>query len=133
MRDKIVFFILGAILATTAYFAGDMRLSADNPQDEFKVIPKLLVKELLAESIQVGYKDTYQIRMGFDKDSAKIGLLPSNGKQLIGIFVTKETGDDAAFIGIGNDMGKFRFMNASGVDTFGEPPEGFYHEQQNTQ
>ena len=118
MRDKIVFFILGAILATTAYFAGDMRLSADNQQGEFKVIPKLLVKELLAESIQVGYKNTHQIRMSFDNDSARIGLLPSNGKQLIGIFVTKETGDDAAFIGIGNDRGKVRVMNASGVDAF---------------
>ena len=51
MRDKIVFFILGAILATTAYFAGDMRLSADNQQGEFKVIPKLIVQELQAESI----------------------------------------------------------------------------------
>ena len=125
MRDKIVFFILGAILATTAYLAGDMRLSADNQQGEFKVIPKLLVGELLvqelqADFIQVGYKDTHQIRMSFDNDSAKIGLLASNGKQLIGIFVTKETGDDAAFIAIGNDMGKVRIMNASGVDAFGE-------------
>ena len=118
MRDKIVFFILGAILATTAYFAGGMRLSADNQQDELEVIPKLLVKELLAESIQVGFKDTHQIQMGFDNDSARIRLSASNGKQLIGISVTKENGDDAAFIAIGNDMGKVRFMTPSGVDTF---------------
>ena len=56
--------------------------------------------------------------MGFDNDSARIDLSASNGKQLIGIFVTKETGDDAAFITIGNDMGKVRFMTPSGVDTF---------------
>ena len=30
MRDKIVFFILGALLATLAYFAGDIQLSAQN-------------------------------------------------------------------------------------------------------
>ena len=123
MRDKIVFFILGAILATTAYFAGDIRLSADNQQGEIKVIPKLivrelLVQELLAGSIQVGFKDTHQIQMGFDNDSARIRLSASNGKQLIGISVTKENGDDAAFIAIGNDMGKVRFMTPSGVDTF---------------
>ena len=123
MRDKIVFFILGAILATTAYFVGDMRLSADNQQGEFKVIPKLLVKELLAESIQVGYKDTHQIRMGFDDDGASIILSASSKKQSIGIFVTKEEiGDDGAFISIVDAKGKFRLIGSSRVDAFGVVP-----------
>ena len=43
MTDKVVFFILGALLATLAYFAGDMHLSAEN---ELEVIPKLLVKKI---------------------------------------------------------------------------------------
>ena len=72
MRDRVVFFILGALLATLAYFAGDMHLSADN---ELEVIPNLLVKKLVAESIEVGFSDTYRIRMVAGDDSATIGLL----------------------------------------------------------
>ena len=48
MRDRVVFFILGALLATLAYFAGDMHLSADNFEvGEHQVIPNLLVKNWL--------------------------------------------------------------------------------------
>ena len=47
MRDRIVFFVLGALLATIAYFAGDMNnLSA---QGEVTHIEKLSVGELTVD------------------------------------------------------------------------------------
>ena len=117
MRDRVVFFILGALLATLAYFAGDMHLSADN---ELEVIPNLLVKKLVAESIEVGFSDTYRIRMVAGDDSAGIGLLSPNGKQHIALIVNKETGEDGAFITIGDDTGKIRFMDTSSVNRFNQ-------------
>ena len=50
MRDRIVFFVMGALLATLAYFAGDMsEIEADNEVHE-----KLIVKQLyVTDSITV--------------------------------------------------------------------------------
>ena len=120
MRDKVVFFILGALLATLAYFVGDINLSADNELDNLEVIPKLLVKNLAAESIQVGFSDTYRIHMAANHDEATIGLLSPNGKQEIALWVLKETEGEAgeAFIAIRDDTDKIRIMNTSSVDIF---------------
>jgi hypothetical protein len=97
MRDRVLFFILGALLATFAYLAGDMHLSAHNFEvDGLELIPKLLVKELIAESIEIGFSDTYHIRMGFDDDLARIDLLSPNEEQRIALIVTEETGEDGA-------------------------------------
>lgn len=44
MRDRIIFFVLGALLATLAYFAGDIQLSSHDTEIEgYRIIPKLLV------------------------------------------------------------------------------------------
>jgi hypothetical protein len=42
MRDKVVFFILGALLATIAYFAGDMNKAG--ARDHFQEFEDVLVK-----------------------------------------------------------------------------------------
>ena len=127
MKDKVVFFILGALLATLAYFVGDINLSADNELDGLEVIPKLLVKNLQAESILVGFSDTYRIRIAANHESATIGFLSTNGKQEIALWVLKETEGEAgeAFIAIGDATGKFRIMNTSSVDIFHQDtPDG---------
>ena len=111
MKDKVVFFILGALLATLAYFAGDRHLSADN---DLNVIPNLLVKELVAESIQVGFSDTYSIRMTADDNSAEVSL-SNSGKKFISLILSKEAG---AFIAIRDDNGKIRIMDTSSVNRF---------------
>ena len=120
MRDRVVFFILGALLATFAYFVGEMNLSAHNFEvGEHQVIPNLIVGKLLVnESIQVGGEDSNRIRMGFDDDLVRIDLLSANGKKHIALIVTKETGEDGAFIAIGDDTGIIRFMDTSSVNRF---------------
>ena len=118
MRDRVVFFTLGALLATLAYFAGDIHLSAEN---ELEVISKLFVKELIAESIVVGYSDTHRIRMEANHEAATIGLLSSNGTQRIALWVLKEPGEDGTFIAIRDDTGKTRVMDTSSVNRFTSP------------
>ena len=119
MRDKVVFFILGALLATLAYFVGDINLSAHNTEVEgLQIIPKLLVKEIQAESIMVGFSDTYRIRMEANHKAATIGLLSPNGTQRIALWVLKEPGEDGTFIAIRDDTGKTRIMDTRSVEIF---------------
>ena len=121
MKDKIVFFILGALLATLAYFVGDLNLSAHNPEiGEVQIIPELLVKELWAESIKVGFSDTHRIHLWVNEDLAKIDVFSDDQKKRVALIVTKETGIDGAFIAIRDDTGKTRALNADGIDRFRE-------------
>ena len=119
MRDRVVFFILGALLATLAYFSGDMHLSAHNTEvGGLEIIPKLLVRTLQAEFIEVGFSDTHRIRMWVDDDVAKILLLSENEENQVSLIVSKETGEDGAFIGIRDDSGRTRVLTSDGVDRF---------------
>lgn len=56
MRDKVLFFILGAVLATIAYFIGSMNRSGSN--DEVTTFEKLHIEKSLTvgDSIIVGFK-----------------------------------------------------------------------------
>ena len=122
MRDRIIFFVLGALLATFAYFAGDMQLSAQNAEiGEIKVIPKLLVRELMAESITVGYFDTYQIRMKANRNEANIHLLDPNRRTRIALDILKTEGQGEALIAISDGTGKILMMGANGVNRFAKP------------
>lgn len=145
MRDRIVFFILGALLATLAYFAGDMQLSAHNTQVEgLHIIPKLLVEEIMvSKSINVGFADNYRIHMTAnhegtsirffhpngkekivlalespptDPEAAYLSIASPNGKQAIGLFTDNDTEADMPFIVIVDDTGKARFMDTSSVN-----------------
>ena len=72
MREKIVFFILGAVLATLAYFAGDMNdISA---LEEPAVLDKLTVDTLVAKKIIIN-------KEGPDKSS--IGMFIMDNKPYI--------------------------------------------------
>lgn len=73
MRDKIVFFILGALLATLAYFAGDLEpLTAE---DKFIELEKLRVNSLMVkDSILVGDIGKKFILMRCDNEFAQIDL-----------------------------------------------------------
>ena len=121
MRDRIIFFVLGALLATLAYFAGDMQLSAHNTEIKgMQIIDKLLVREIQAKSILVGYSDTYQIRIDANHKGAILSLLSPNKTQDIILVVSKETGV-GTFISIRDDTGKTRFMDTSSVNRFANP------------
>ena len=122
MRDRIVFFILGALLATLAYFAGDMQLSAHNPEmkeNGRQLIGKLFVDDLMVEglfaqkimteSIVVGYKDGYRIRMEANPIGASIRFFHPNGKQNISLALgqlPQITGPEAAYLYIYSPNGK---------------------------
>ena len=146
MRDRIIFFVLGALLATLAYFAGDMQLSAHNTEIEGKqIIPKLFVEEIqVLSDLIVGGSGRYSIRMNadhekaifmirdpdtprrsirmvVDHEGAAIDLLSPNGKRFIGLFVAKEAGEDGTFIAIGDGTRKIRLMDASSVNRFINP------------
>lgn len=120
MRDRIVFFILGALLATLAYFAGDMQLSAHNTEtDERELISKLfvedlmvkqlLVQEIVATSIRVGHKGDYRIRMEANGVEGSICLFHPNGEKNISLTLGRLphiTGPEAAYLSIFSPNGK---------------------------
>ena len=127
MRDRIIFFVLGALLATLAYFAGDMQLSAHNVEKEgMQFISSLLTegiltKQIVAESIVVGFKGDYRIRMEANHEAATIQLFSPDETRGITLWITKESGVDGAFITIGDDTGKVRVMDTSSVNRFINP------------
>ncbi len=112
MRDKIIFFILGALLATLAYSAGGIQLSAD---DDITLFEKLLVKDLLiTDSLQIGVKDSnLRILIRKTEDYAAIILQNQENDERITLNVSKDTGP---FIGIRNKHKKTRFMDANSVN-----------------
>lgn len=74
MRDRIVFFILGAVLATIAYLVGDLEtLTAEDKVTELDTlrVNRLLVKD----GITVGGIGKKSIVILVDDESAKISLL----------------------------------------------------------
>lgn len=74
MRDKIVFFVLGAILATIAYTIGD--LETLTAEDQITELDQLRVNELVVkESIVVGDVGTKPILITSTNELAKIVLL----------------------------------------------------------
>ena len=80
MKDRIVFFILGALLATFAYFAGNMnKLDADI--DKKGVYDFLSVSHLEIDSMQVADNVT------ITKSGIIIGDAETNSKSMIRIFV----------------------------------------------
>ena len=73
MRDKVMFFLLGAVLATTAYFLGD--LETLTAEDEYREIDVLRVNRLLVEhSIAVGDIGKSVIVIMADNERAEISL-----------------------------------------------------------
>jgi hypothetical protein len=75
---------------------------------------------VVADDIQVGMNDNYRIRMGAGDDMVRIDWLSPNKDKHIAILVTKGTAVDGAFIAIGDDTGKNRFLHADGVDRFNQ-------------
>ena len=85
MRDKVMFFFLGAVVATIAYFIGD--LETLTAEDEFHEIDVLSVNRLFVEhSIAVGDKGKSAIVIMADNERAEIsmfGELPENRDDVI--------------------------------------------------
>ena len=74
MRDKIVFFVLGAILATIAYLVGS--LETLTAKDQITELDQLRVNKLVVkESIVVGDVGTKPILITSTNELAKIVLL----------------------------------------------------------
>ena len=125
MRDRILFFVLGALLATFAYFAGDMQLSAHNTEiGETQIIPELLVEELVVtKRVMVGFSDTYNIHITAHDKAAVITLgYPHRGERLgrkdqIAFVVS----DRGTFISIRDETDKMRLMTSDLVDQHLKP------------
>ena len=85
MRDKVMFFLLGAVVATTAYFVGD--LETLTAEDEYREIDVLGVNRLFVkDSIAVGDKGKSVIVIMADNERAEIamfGELPENRDDVI--------------------------------------------------
>ena len=72
MKDKVLFFILGAVLATIAYFLGDLETTAE---DEYREIDALRVNRLhVKDSIVVGDTGKKLIVIMADDETAQIRL-----------------------------------------------------------
>ena len=73
MRDKIVFFILGAVLATIAYLIGDLEtLTAENKVTELD--PLYLNNLVVKDHIRVGGLGKKSIVIGIENEIAHISL-----------------------------------------------------------
>ena len=84
MKDKVLFFILGAVLATVTYFIGDLETTAE---DEYHEIDKLRVKSLVVKNgIWVGDIGKKFIAIQTDNEYAHISLygaeMPENPDDL---------------------------------------------------
>lgn len=103
MRDKVLFFILGAVLATIAYFLGDLETTAE---DEYREIDHLRVKSLhVKEGIGVGDIGEKFISIITDNEFAQINLYGAEVPDRRDDFDLGDTpvislvvGDDAALI-----------------------------------
>lgn len=121
MKDKIVFFILGALLATLAYFAGDVNLSAvDHDIESFDtlVVEKLIVGKTLSVglenfNVQPGTADPHVI-MSANDDRAFISIardigsptLPPHQRKVIFVAIDKDKG--SPFIVLSDGKGEIR-------------------------
>ncbi len=67
MRDRIVFFILGAVLATVAYFAGDMNKAG--AQDDEKVFAGdvIINGSLFVDGGKIMLHDHFDVQEGVDE------------------------------------------------------------------
>ena len=92
MRDKIVFFVLGAVVATIAYFIGDLEtLTAEDEflEIDFLRVNRLHVKEsiVVKESIAVGGTGKSVIVIMADNERAEISMfgaeVPENRDDVI--------------------------------------------------
>lgn len=88
MRDKIVFFILGAALATIAYLVGDLEtLTAENKITE---LDQLHVKRLLVtESMAVGDVGKKFVLITANNKSATISLSGGTASENFDDFMNK--------------------------------------------
>lgn len=121
MKDKIVFFVLGAVLATVAYFVGDMdNLSADSEIGSMEfdtvVVENLYVKDKLTVSEYVGAADLLRefpcIVISADRKAASIAItsaLNVNSKNHGTVYViTESDGDPGIFMR--NSKGESRLL-----------------------
>lgn len=73
MKDKVVFFILGALLATIAYLAGDLETST--AQDKTVELEKLRVAQLfITDTLMVGDRGAMYVEITADNQSARLSL-----------------------------------------------------------
>ena len=124
MKDKVVFFILGALLATIAYLAGD--LETLTAQDETLELEEIQVGNLFVkDTLYVGDRGTMYVQIGADNQSAHLSLFgtkvektPDSGKPYI-VLRAMDNGaiiqanshpghpEASAFLGITNSEGKY--------------------------
>ena len=74
MKDKIVFFILGAVVAMGASLVGDIRLSAHDDVVKFKElqVERLTVSKSISVGIPANNDDDKVIRLSAGGDTASI-------------------------------------------------------------
>ena len=104
MREKIVFFILGAVLATIAYTIGDNNSDAQNFRagvtefDEIQCRKLTVFGEIQANEIMVmdPIRKTGFIKIGFDKDGPTLNLMNTDNKG--GIISLSASNDSAQVI-----------------------------------
>ena len=130
MRDKVVFFILGALLATIAYTAGDLEtLTAQKEPTEFPpVVSDLIVKNRLA----VLGNDGEYILMGPDQNGGMRIILKGKGEDVPKILLRVD--EDSGLIGIdqGKDannvtMATSKTMSVISGESHGVHPESRFH------
>ena len=100
MKDKIVFFILGALLATIAYLAGDLETltAQDKPQE--------------LERLKVGVLEVDNLRVKYDM------YVGGNEKPFVRIVALNESAD-ISLVGKGEDTSSLRLSVREDVGTGG--------------
>ena len=102
MKDRIVFFILGALLSTIAYMAGGIDLNAQTPFEKFDklVVKDLVVERMLTVSQYSGtrvYDSKPSIMLQANGESASVVISsttnPKSSKHGVIFINTKANGD----------------------------------------
>ena len=86
MRDRIVFFILGAVLATVAYFAGDMDKAG--AQDGLKILngDVLINGQLIVAGGMINVQDNLQLKTPIDQVKGVVSITADSKGGTIKIF-----------------------------------------------
>ena len=89
MKERIVFFILGALVATVAYFAGD--ISSLSAREDVKFYDRLTVGTLVARTIMISEGDAGSSHIGLHVKNNVPSINLSNrlnGKEYSGIMLS---------------------------------------------
>ena len=133
MRDKVVFFILGAVLATCAYFLGNMNLTAEDEVDVTRfedilagtiTVDNIVVKDTIVSKGTCQVYDTLLVGRK-DRDGGIVLFTDETGKAVIGVHSPNLPNPVSDMSFIIDSLGVNVFIKAAGRERLYSFPRDF--------